>query len=76
MTICHHTSGVPKYSDLDDFFRKTGKTHEWLADLIGVDKSYISFIRSGQRQPSLAVAIDIEKYTGVRVESLVKEIAS
>lgn len=59
-----------KYSDLDEFFRETGKTHEWLADQIGVGRSYVSLLRSGQRQPSLELAIKIAHVTGVPVEAL------
>lgn len=61
-----------KYKDLDDFFRSTGRTHEWLADELGVDRSYISLIRSGSRQPSLPLAIAIERVTGVPVEALAR----
>jgi DNA-binding XRE family transcriptional regulator len=64
-----------KYDDLDDFFRRSGRTHEWLAQRIGVDRSYISLIRSRRRQPSLPIAVAIKKETGVPVEALVGAVA-
>ena len=68
-----HRVGAKKYRDLDEFFRENdNRTHEWLAARVGVDRSYISMLRSGQRQPSLPVALAIERETGVPVEALVK----
>lgn len=60
-----------KYRDLDEFFvANPARTHEWLAEQVGVDRSYISMIRARQRQPSLSVALAIERVTGVPVEAL------
>jgi plasmid maintenance system antidote protein VapI len=61
-----------KYRDLDAFFlANEDRTHEWLAEQLGVDRSYISLLRSKQRVPSLPMALRIEEITGVPVQRLV-----
>lgn len=60
-----------KYKDLKAFFEKTGRTQQWLAEQLDVDQSHISLITSGQRQPSLPLAVRIRDLTGVALESLV-----
>jgi transcriptional regulator with XRE-family HTH domain len=60
-----------RYRDLAEFFEKTARPQQWLADEIDVDRSYISLLVSGQRQPSLSLALRIAELTGVPIESLV-----
>lgn len=76
VTVCHQYSGrmkpAPKYRDLDQFFTANPeRTHEWLAEQLDVDRSYISLLRSRQRQPSLPLAVRISEITGVPVKALV-----
>lgn len=62
----------PQYRDLNAFFEANDhRTHEWLAEQLGVDRSYVSLLRARLRQPSLPLALEIEKLTGVPVEALV-----
>lgn len=68
-----------RYRTLADYFEQTGRTHRSLAIKLGVDRSYISLLVSRNRQPSLPMAIEIAKYTGVPLESLLmppQEVAS
>lgn len=62
-----------RYRDLDTFFDATGRTQQWLADQLGVDRSYISLIAGGKRQPSLRLSLRIEALTGVAIKSLVTD---
>lgn len=62
------------YTDLDAFFRDHPTlTHEWLAKQLGVNRSYVSLLRSGERRPGRDLAVRIERITGVPVESFVLE---
>lgn len=62
-----------KPADLDAFFKSNPeRTHEWLAELLGVDRSYVSLLRSRDRQPSLPLALEISRITGVPIEALVQ----
>ena len=45
-------------------------THQWLADRIGVTREYVNQMANGKRQPSLPVAIEIEKITGIAARDL------
>lgn len=45
--------------------QKPPKTQEWLADQLGISKSYLSMILAGKRRPSLPLAIALEDKTGV-----------
>lgn len=42
-------------------------TQEWLAAQLGISKSHMSMILSGQRRPSLTLALKLEELTGVPV---------
>lgn len=61
-----------RYRDLEEFFDKTNKTQTWLAEQLGVDRSYVSLIANGNRQPSLHLALRIEALTGVPLKSLLR----
>ena len=58
-----------------DYLADTGKTQADLADLVGVSEGMMSLILRGFRQPSLDVALRIEKETGVPVEAFAKRTA-
>jgi transcriptional regulator with XRE-family HTH domain len=60
---------------LDEFLDKQKRTQAWLADQLGVERSYVSLIASGKRQPSLGLALRIVAITGVPLETLLKEQA-
>lgn len=64
---------VRKYKTLADYFEQTGKTQDSLAERLGVSRSYVSLLTSGERQPGLALALRIETITGVPVEALVAQ---
>jgi transcriptional regulator with XRE-family HTH domain len=58
-----------------DYLADTGKTQADLADLVGVSEGMMSLILRGFRQPSLDVALRIEKETGVPVEAFARRSA-
>lgn len=60
-----------RYRTLADYFEQTGTSQRALARQLGISKAYISLITSGDRQPSLPLAIRIVELTGVPMESLV-----
>jgi transcriptional regulator with XRE-family HTH domain len=60
-----------KYRSLADYFSKTRDTQEGLAKKLGVTRSYVCLLASGERQPGLKLALRINEMTGVRLESLV-----
>jgi DNA-binding XRE family transcriptional regulator len=60
-----------KYKTLADYLDQTGTTQDFLAEKLGVSRSYVSLLASGERQPALPLALRIEALTGVPVESLV-----
>lgn len=70
------TQRKTRYRDLADFFDKTGRTQEDVAAQLGISQSYLSLIARGLRTPLLPLALEIERETGVPVESLVTEVAS
>lgn len=61
-----------RYKTLADFFEQTGTTQQALAGKLGIQSSYVSLITSGQRQPSLKLALRISEETGVPIETLVR----
>lgn len=75
MTFCHYRLEVRrKHTTLAAYLvagKRTGKTQQWLADQLGVERSYISRLASGDRQPALDLALRISELTGVPVEALV-----
>lgn len=50
-------------------------TDQALATQIGVSRPYITRIRRGERQPSLAIAVKISEATGLPAEALVQQAA-
>jgi DNA-binding XRE family transcriptional regulator len=49
-----------------------GKTQNWLAKEVGIAASTLSDILRGRHQPSLNVAMSIERVTGVPAERFVR----
>jgi len=62
-----------RYRTLADYFEQTGTSQIALARKLKVSKSYISLLASGERQPSLSLALRIEALTGVPASSMVSE---
>lgn len=60
-----------KYRTLAEYLKGTGTSQAQFAATLGVDRSYVSLIASGERQPALDLALRISRLTGVPVESLV-----
>jgi transcriptional regulator with XRE-family HTH domain len=56
---------------LDEALQPRGSLSRLAADL-GVSVSYLCEVRKGRRTPSLALALEISRVTGVPVASLVK----
>jgi transcriptional regulator with XRE-family HTH domain len=60
-----------RYRSLAAYFEQTGSPQIELARALGISKSYISLLVAGERQPSLELALRIEKLTGVPASALV-----
>lgn len=61
---------------LAEFFEQDGApTQGVIAKQLGVSPAYISMIAAGSRQPSLGLALEIHKLTGVPAASLVSREA-
>ena len=65
----------PTYASLADYLKATGTTHGALALRLRVSRSYVTLLAAGDRQPSLDLAIEIERLTGVPLASMVSEAA-
>jgi plasmid maintenance system antidote protein VapI len=52
------------------FAADSDRTHDALAQQVGVSRAYISMLVAGRREPSLSVALTIADLTGVPVHSL------
>jgi len=50
---------------LDEHMKAKGLTNQALAELLGVDASYVSRLRGGRRRPSIQVAAKLEELTGI-----------
>jgi transcriptional regulator with XRE-family HTH domain len=70
------TVTAKKYASLAAYLEDTETTHDALAERLGISRSYVTLLASGDRQPALDLAIRIEEATGVPVASLVSERAS
>lgn len=51
--------------------KQRGLTQEKLAELAGIDYSYLNLIENGKRNPSLKVIAKLSRVLGVRLEDLV-----
>lgn len=56
---------------------KKGYTHQQLADLVNIDRSYYTHIENGKRTPSFKVAAKIARTLEVKIEDifLVSDVA-
>jgi len=61
---------------LADFMRDTKTTDQALADKLGVSRPHITKIRSGKRQPSLPLAIEMARITKLPVSAFIKSEAA
>lgn len=62
-----------RYRTLDDYFDQTGEAQTELARRLGISDAYMHYLRSGERQPSLPLALRIHEETGVPIDSLLME---
>jgi transcriptional regulator with XRE-family HTH domain len=60
-----------KFKSLAEYFEQTKDTQGKLARRLGVSRSYVSLLTSGDRQPALDLALRIQKETGVPSSALV-----
>ena len=58
------------YSNLSQYFEKTGDTQQAFAERVGVAQSHISRILNGVAEPSLDLALQIADLANIPVESL------
>ena len=49
---------------------KKGLSHQRLADMTGLSRSYIGFLENGQRRPTLEVAVRLAQALGVRLSDV------
>lgn len=65
---------MPKltYKTLAAYFGKDRPSQADTAATLGITESYLSLIISGDRQPSLDLAVRISDLTGVPVDTLIK----
>jgi transcriptional regulator with XRE-family HTH domain len=63
------------YRSLRAYLDATHTTQEQLAQRIGVSQAHLSMLLSGQRKPSVELALLIERETGVSVRDLVEGAA-
>ena len=59
---------------LVEYRTKSGLTQEKLAELAGYDRTYISLLERGLRQPTLTTIFDISKALGLSPTQLIKSI--
>lgn len=52
--------------------KQRGLTQEKLAELAGIDYSYVNLIENGKRNPSLKVMAKLSRILGVRLEDLLR----
>lgn len=65
---------MPKltYKTLAAYFGQDRPSQAEVADTLGITQGYLSLIVSGDRQPSLDLAVRISDLTGVPVDTLIK----
>lgn len=64
---------MKKPESLSAYMKRTSTTHAALAKKLGISRSYVTLLIAGERQPSLPLAVNIERVTGVPASSLVSE---
>jgi len=60
------------FDRVQDWQVHTGVNVTTLAKMVGVDRTHLTRVLSGSRQCSLAVALRLQRVTGVPVENLVQ----
>lgn len=61
------------YSNLSQYFEKTGETQQAFAERVGVAQPHISRIVNGASEPSLELALRIANEANIPVESLLPD---
>ncbi len=65
---------MPKLLSLDEVLQPRGSSVR-LARRLRISVTYLCDIRKGRKEPSLSLAVDIHRETGVPIESLVRRVA-
>ncbi len=58
VTICHHCQ-----MDFNTYLSESKRSHSDVAKQLGVSTSYISYLRSGRRNPSMKMVARISEIT-------------
>lgn len=61
--------GKPRYSNLADYFKRSGDTQENAAFTIGCRQAYLSRVAAGLLMPRPAIALRISRYANIPLES-------
>lgn len=61
---------------IGDRIRKTGKTHQQLADAAGISRPYLTQIATGDRVPGVAIVAQLAAVLGCKVADLRPDIAA
>jgi transcriptional regulator with XRE-family HTH domain len=59
---------------LAEYRTKSGLTQEKLAEIAGYDRTYISLLERGLRQPTITTIFDISSALGISPSNLIKEV--
>jgi transcriptional regulator with XRE-family HTH domain len=59
-----------KYTSLEQYLEKTGKSERQLARILGITQPYVNQLKRGQRRPAPRLARKIEAVTGISFRSL------
>jgi transcriptional regulator with XRE-family HTH domain len=59
---------------VDDWLESKGKSRAALAGDLGISPSHLSLILSGERTPSLELAVAIERLTGIPPKAFLEEV--
>jgi transcriptional regulator with XRE-family HTH domain len=60
---------------LAQWFERSGHTQRAIAERLGVTEAHLSRLISGERQPSLPLAVKISELTGVPASDLLSRVA-
>jgi transcriptional regulator with XRE-family HTH domain len=59
---------------LSELRKNAGLSQEKLAELAGLDRTYISLLERGLRQPTITTLFNLSKALGISPSSLIKDV--
>lgn len=62
------------YPNLETYFEESGDTQMALAARLNRSQAWVSRVKNGRQEPSIAEALAISRLTGVPLESLIVKI--